>query len=293
MTSPVSPMDALRRRRPEWSPWLDVVDQVQREIASSRWDSAVPDLVTGREPSAPRLAGVRVSVDESLVREFMDQLAASASAIGTPQMTRVPRALGPGAGSEAIFLASVCQQPEHLEKIASASGADVDAVQAVAALVCVPFLHACNRQWASSTQVWTEGYCAVCGSWPAFAEVRGIDRTRYLRCGRCGGEWYARILHCAYCRTTNHQDLVTLKPESAAAPGVVDACNRCGGYVKAFTRLQGCPPGAVMLEDLGSVDLDVAAIEQGYTRRAAPGYALELTVKLTRDAICGIVASTS
>ena len=74
MTSPGSSMDALRRRRAEWSPWLDVIDQVQREIASSRWDSAVPDLVTEREPPAPRLAGVRVTVDESLLREFMDKL---------------------------------------------------------------------------------------------------------------------------------------------------------------------------------------------------------------------------
>ena len=63
------------------------------------------------------------------------------------------------------------------------------------ALLPVPFLQACNRRWASSiSESWVEGYCPVCGSWPAFAEVRGIERSRYFRCGRCGGEWHARAL---------------------------------------------------------------------------------------------------
>jgi hypothetical protein len=34
----------------------------------------------------------------------------------------------------------------------------------------------------------------------------------------------------------------------------------------------------VMLEDLASVDLDVAAIEHGFARPPGPGLALEITV---------------
>ncbi|MNC89382.1 Protein FdhE [compost metagenome] len=59
---------------------------------------------------------------------------------------------------------------------------------------------------------------------------------------------------------------------------MIDACNACRGYVKAFTRLQGCPAGAVMIEDLASVDLDMAALEHGYARRADAGCPLDVTV---------------
>ena len=40
-------------------------------------------------------------------------------------------------------------------------------------------------------------------------------------------------------------------------------------------------PAAVMLEDLASVDLDLAALAQGYTRRAGAGTPIDLTVVTT------------
>lgn len=67
-------------------------------------------------------------------------------------------------------------------------------------------------------------------------------------------------------------------PESADRAGSIEACRKCGGYLKVFTRLQGCAPQVVMLEDLASVDLDIAAIEQGYARRAGLGYPLSVSV---------------
>jgi FdhE protein len=77
---------------------------------------------------------------------------------------------------------------------------------------------------------------------------------------------------------TDHDELVSLVPEKSGTNAVIDACQRCLGYVKTFTTLQGCPPGAVMLEDLASVDLDVAAIEHGFARSPGPGHALAITV---------------
>jgi FdhE protein len=59
---------------------------------------------------------------------------------------------------------------------------------------------------------------------------------------------------------------------------VIDACKRCLGYVKTFTTLQGSPPAKVMVDDLASVDLDIAALEQGYRRPAGAGYALDITI---------------
>jgi FdhE protein len=149
----------------------------------------------------------------------------------------------------------------------------------VTALVGVPFLQACHRRWADSLPPgWQEGYCPVCGSWPSFAEVRGIERTRVFRCGRCGGGWHARPLRCPYCGVDDHHALVSLVPGAGGANAVIEGCRPCRGYVKTFTRLQGCAPDVVMLDDLASVHLDVAALEQEYVRASGPGYQLRVTV---------------
>ena len=285
MMPPTGALDALKCRRPEWSPWIAVVEEVLRESASGRWQMAVPDLPAAGDPSAPLLSAATIVVDGAAVRRLLDRLVVLASGAGTPKMATLGPAMNESADVAALFGASICQDAERVARIAASCGADAEALQAVVALVSIPFLQACNRRWGSSTpKNWIEGHCSVCGSWPAFAEIRGIERSRYLRCGRCGGEWHAHILQCAYCATRNHDELVTLVPEKAGSRGAIEACSRCDGYLKAFTKLQGCPPATVMLEDLGSVDLDVAALEQGYRRPPGPGRTLEVVVNTTAGA---------
>jgi FdhE protein len=178
-----------------------------------------------------------------------------------------------------LFKASLHQDSDQMKAIAVSLDVDSEAFQAVAAMLPVPFLQACSRRWARSiTLGWTEGYCPVCGAWPALAEMRGIERSHYLRCGRCGGEWQAHRLSCPYCGMTDHQELVSLVSDKSASNAVIEACKRCLGYVKTFTKLQGSPPAKVMLDDLASVELDVAAAEQGYKRPQGTGYFLNVDV---------------
>jgi FdhE protein len=274
-------VDALRRERPEWSPWLAVVEVALREAGSDRWDRTVPEVAADRG-SDPLLSGVSVNADEGTLRRFFERLVKIASRNGTPKMATLPRAMRGDLDLAGLLAASVCQDSDRIAEIATASGADPEGLQAVAALVSIPFLQACHRRWGSSVSTaWAKGYCPVCGSWPAFAELRGIERSRHLRCGRCGGAWHAEILHCAYCENRDHDDLATLSPEKPGSAGSVDACRRCRGYVKVFTRLQGCPPSQVMLEDLASVDLDVASLEQGYSRPAGAGRPVDIAVVTT------------
>jgi FdhE protein len=271
-------VDALRRERPEWSPWLAVVELALREAGSDRWDRTVPDGVDA-QGADPLLSGVSVLADEGTLRRFLERLVKVASRDGSPKMATLPRAVRRDLDIAGLFAAALSQDSDRIAGIATASGADPEALQAVAALVSIPFLQACHRRWGSSVSTaWAKGYCPLCGAWPAFAELRGIERSRHLRCGRCGGAWHAEILRCAYCENRNHDELASLSPEKPGSAGSVDACRRCRGYVKVFTRLQGCPPARVMLEDLASVDLDVAALEQGYSRPSGAGGPMGLTV---------------
>jgi FdhE protein len=272
-------LNDLRRQHPEWEPWLVVVDEILREAGTAAWDAAVPAAAPAQQTAVPLLAGATLAVQAGSVRDLLDRLIRIGSGIGTPKMSTLKAALDADMEMAPLFTAALCQDSDRIKEVAAVPGADAEALHAVIALLPVPLLHACNRRWASSISAsWVEGYCPVCGSLPAFAEVRGIERNRCFRCGRCGGEWHARALYCPYCAMSDHDELVSLVPEKGGSNAVIDACRRCLGYVKTFTRLQGCPPGTVMLEDLASVELDVAAFEHGFARPSGPGYALGITV---------------
>jgi FdhE protein len=277
---PGNNIDVLRRTRPEWVPWLAVVDEAVRGIGGSPWESAVPPTPPPRDGTLPLLAGGTFAVDGSAVRDLLERLIHQASRCGTPNMTGLSSVLRADIDQGRLFHASVVQDSRAIAGMAQSSDVDVDALHAVVALLGIPFVQACRRQWASSISPgWIEGHCPVCASWPAFAEIRGIDRQRYSRCGRCGAEWHSEVLRCAFCRNDDHEQLTTLVPDQQRTRGVIDACRRCRTYVKAFTTLQGTPPAAVMLEDLASVDLDIAALEHGYAR--PEGAACEFEVSVT------------
>ena len=282
-------LNVLKRQRPEWTPWLAVVEEVLREAATSEWDAAVPaELPLGAEargakaamrPRIPLLAGATLTIPASSVRRLLQRLIRTASLGGTPKLATLDSTIDADSDLRALFKASLCQDGDQVREMAAARGADADAFHAVIALVAVPFLQRCGRRWRSSIPgSWVETYCPLCGSWPAFAEERGIERSRFYRCGRCGGEWHAQCLSCPYCTLTDHDGLVSLVPDAGRSRGVIESCTRCLGYVKTFTRLQGCPPATVLLDDLASVDLDVAAVTQGYSRPAGAGYPLEVVV---------------
>jgi FdhE protein len=268
----------LKSQHPEWAPWLAVVHAVLIEATDSKWEAIVPPSAETSD-KVPLLANATLHLERSLVRQMLAQIIRIACRDGTAKLAT----LAPVAEAELdiaeLFEASLHQDSDKIKLMAAALGVDGEAFQAVGAVVPVPFLQACNRRWARTvSEGWMEGYCPVCGAWPAFAEIRGIERSRYLRCGRCGAGWQAHGLSCPYCGMTDHNELLSLVPANHALNAVIDACKRCLGYVKTFTKLQGSQPANVMVDDLASVDFDVAAAEHGYKRPPGTGYFLNVTV---------------
>jgi FdhE protein len=279
MTAVEAGLQDLKRRHPEWEPWLAVVQEVLSETTNPEWDTFVPVRTEAQQSKVPLLAGTTLALAQRSVHRLLEKLIRIAHRSGTPKMATLEPARSAELEWSSLFRASLCQDSARLKEIASHIGADPEAFQAVAALLPIPLLHACNRRWVSSKSAsWVEGYCPVCGAWPALAEVRGIERNRYFRCGRCGGEWQAQCLFCPYCGMTDHNELASLVPEKSGSNSTIEACKRCLGYVKAFTTLQGSPPAKVFLDDLASAHLDVAAMEQGYKRPEGGGYALDVAL---------------
>jgi FdhE protein len=60
---------------------------------------------------------------------------------------------------------------------------------------------------------WERGYCPTCGSWPLLAEFRGLEQTRWLRCGLCAAGWEAARLWCPFCGCQDHEQLALLHAE--------------------------------------------------------------------------------
>jgi len=55
-------------------------------------------------------------------------------------------------------------------------------------------------------------------------------------------------------------------------------CDACRGYVKTITTLTAIRPDDVLLHDLATLPLDMAALERDYRRPAARGSAVAVGV---------------
>lgn len=278
-------LQALRSDHPEWRPWLSVVEEILAAAADRRWEEFVPARPR-RADRVPLLAQASILFPRDFLQNWLTQLLRAARVAGTPAMASLQTLSRADIDAAEIFNAALMLNALQMQNIAINQGADAKAFESVAQLMPSPFLHACNRLWTCpDEESWTEAYCRLCGAWPTLAEVRGIERARYLRCGRCGRQWQAHALRCLYCNNDDHEQLESLVPENNESDTRrIEACKRCFGYVKSITTLQGGDALGVILDDLASIDLDIAAVDQGYRRPEGLGHSLNTTISYAKGA---------
>lgn len=267
-------LESLGRCTPEWRGWLALLESTISSVNDPAWAAVETQLDPERPEAAPVLAGSEIALDLSLGRRWVRRLLAMAAHEGGAAAGSLGAAaseLDPLTFLEAV----VCQDTAALGGLGAEAGADPRALVALVGLAAMPLLQACARRLRSEVPAtWSRGYCPMCGAWPAFGEVRGLERTLRLRCARCGDDWRSEWRCCVYCGESDHERLGSLVPETQGETRKVDTCAACRGYLKTLTTLQPSPADAVALEDLGTIDLDVAALERGYSRPARPGYIL-------------------
>jgi FdhE protein len=167
--------------------------------------------------------------------------------------------------------ASVARDQEAIRTGAAHLDLAADLLWLAAELAVSPFAHALNHRLFSSSAdsslaealaAWPHGYCPACGSWPALAERVKSDRG--LRCSFCALAWTPNRPGCAYCGEQG--DRFDTLGESRAAHAEI--CGACGSYLKVVPSAELLPFPLIAIADLETMEIDVAAMERGFSRPA-------------------------
>lgn len=263
-------LDALERAHPEWRLWAELLRVTFDAAADPPSDRLLPDDgLHVPVPGDPLLHGREVRVDAACLERRLERLGAL---VGWDRLMQDVLEVGG---------AAVRQDGEAMERAAHASATDPSVLETIVNLAVWPLLQACGRELlARIPPGWTRGYCPVCGAWPVLAELRGLERARCLRCGRCGADWRRPWLACVYCDERDHERLGSLVVAGRLEGRTVETCASCHGHLKSHTTLLALAPPELLVADLETVELDLAAWERGFRRPSRPGYAI--SVRLTR-----------
>ena len=222
----------------------------------------------------PALAGEPIPLPVALLKRSLRDLCDQLSTGGAGEVAaHIRDAIDSGnmeAGS--LLTASLSRDQSAIHTGASHRGLAPDLVWLVAELAVGPVACALQRllfdgtssdELRSALAAWTRGYCPACGSWPALAEVVGGHRT--LRCSFCAAAWEPTTYSCVYCEESGGA-FVTAAPNEERKDRRVEICSACGFYLKTVDLPELSPFPLLAIADLETMDLDMAAMEHGYTR---------------------------
>lgn len=271
--APELTLAATEADNPEWAPWLRLVGEASAEAP---WSVDI-GLPVRTAAGAPLLHDAVLSLDAERARSWVASLFGSARDLAGEEQLGSPG--DAGANALSLLEAAIAMDGASLDELSAGAGASPGAFATVAQIAAAPVLRACHQGLrAQLPQAWEHGYCPVCGAWPAFAEVIGLERERRVRCGRCASRWRLDVLHCPFCGEREHKRLSGLVVEGQEETMRVDTCRSCGGYIKSLAVLLPTPDDAVAVLDARTVELDLAAVERGCTRPESPALAMRVTV---------------
>jgi FdhE protein len=165
-----------------------------------------------------------------------------------------------------LTAAVLAGQPRQVHERAEALGLDVPLTASVLGLTLFPVLSAIRAELEPllGTGSWAHGYCPVCGSYPTLGEFRGLEQTRVLRCGLCAAGWPFARLCCPGCGNRDHRQLGYLHIEGEEGKCRAATCEVCRQYVKMVSTLTALSPPQVLVADVATLHLDLAAGDQGF-----------------------------
>ena len=278
-------LEELARTDPTVETLARMQAEALRAAADPVWQHGVPPLVAERlSDGLPLLHGQTIAVHAGRLRDTVLRVAGAANG-GHEGGGEFARHVSDTDRMLSLAAAAIRQDLEAVEAVAAQTGfLQGGALVAVVGVSIVPLLLACGGAAAPLLQhlAWEAGYCPVCAAWPALAELRGLERRRWLRCGRCGAGWTLPEQLCPFCGNDEFRSLGYLAPEADTESRRAVTCDRCRSYLKTLTTLAPIPPHEVAIQDMTTLELDMAALERDYARPDAPGFPLAVQLVALR-----------
>jgi FdhE protein len=278
-------LDRLLKIRPDLAEAAELQRELLRECYRSAPQPVVPVLPRERArrklaDGTPLLHGEAIDPDPAFCQDLFGRLLNALQQ--RPESAEAAGGIAYAAATERLEFEPALGEAlvghgEHLSELDARAALPADMLATVLELTVRPVFQAVAAELKPllrETEAWTRGYCPVCGAWPGLAELQMAEQQRHPRCLRCGADWAALRLLCAYCGNDDHRSLGYLQGEREPRFRV-EVCERCKGYLKAVNVFEPNGPQYLILEDLASVHLDVAALERGYTRPEGSGFRLE------------------
>jgi FdhE protein len=284
--------DGVLERRPDLKPAVDLqkrlltlVIELARTIEGGRLPRlSLPPKYIGTKLArgVPVLAGEPIPLPVPLLQASLLQLCGALAAGGAGEAAEHIQSAIESGGMEAgsLLAASLARDQTAIRTGAVHRGLAPDLVWLVAELAVSPFVHALQRAlFASGAENavtslgaaltgWNRGYCPACGSWPALAEV--VGGRRVLRCSFCAVGWELATYACVYCEEAA-DPFITAAADEERKDRRIELCGGCAGYLKTIDVASLSPFPLLAIADLETIDLDMVAMERGYTRPPLPG----------------------
>lgn len=120
-------------------------------------------------------------------------------------------------------------------------------------------------------KVWPHGHCPVCGNQPLIGRLEGKEGRRMHTCSFCSYEFRAPRLGCPFCLAPETEGSEYYVSEDE--PGyILNVCDSCKNYFKLGDFRELDRPWLPLLDDLGSLTLDLYAVQMGYKRPTLSGW---------------------
>lgn len=122
--------------------------------------------------------------------------------------------------------------------------------------------------------VWQQGYCPVCGSYPQLAWLdRGkVDERntyllpggarKHLHCGVCGTDWRFLRLACPVCGIAESKQIEMLSEEKDLHGEGIDWCTKCNAYLPTIDIRDRIAMPNLEAQALGMLHLELIAQEK-------------------------------
>jgi FdhE protein len=166
-----------------------------------------------------------------------------------------------------LFNQTASNGDDYVDNLSQKLGVKKDVVTFLVKSSTKPIYEAYARELGKHVEQekWWKGYCPICGSEPLITELRK-DGARFLICSCCGYDWRFKRLQCPFCEHEASRGAKYFYAEKEGKAYRIDVCEKCRRYIKTIDTNELGEEVIPVIEDAGTLFLDVLAQKEGYTK---------------------------